>query len=73
LIIGINFYTVVCLNEKDETEAFHELYFISMTIHKLIYVLVLKLIGFDGYIINYPKLHEHITGVKLQEDVLVKI
>lgn len=61
------------VNEKDETEAFHELYFISMTIHKLIYVLVLKLIGFDGYIINYPKLHEHITGVKLEEDVLVNI
>src|SRR6185437_4396609 len=61
------------VNERNEDEAFKELYFISMTIHKLIYVLMLKLISYNGYIINYPKLHEHMTGKVLNENVLVKI
>lgn len=61
------------VNERNEDEAFRELYHISMTIHKLIYILFFKMIGYEGYIINYPKLHTHITGRTITEDLLVKI
>lgn len=58
---------------KDEDEAFKELYFISLTIHKLACILMLKLIGFEHYIINYAKMHEYITNKMLDEEVLIKI
>jgi hypothetical protein len=61
------------VNERDEDEAFRELYHISMTIHKLIYVLILKASEFNGFIINYPKLHQHITGRNIDEDLLIEI
>jgi hypothetical protein len=60
------------VNERNEDESFKELYYISMMIHKLIYILFLKMIGYDGYIVNYPKLHEHITGRVINEDLLIK-
>jgi hypothetical protein len=58
---------------NDEDENFKELYFNSITIHKLIYILILKLIGFDGHIINYPKLHEDVTGKPVDEPLFLKI
>lgn len=61
------------VNERNEDEAFRELYHIAMTIHKLIYVLLFKMIGYEGYIINYPKVHAHITGRTNDEDLLIKI
>jgi len=61
------------VNERDEDEAFRELYHISMTIHKLIYVLILKASEFNGFIINYPKLHQHITGRTIDEELFVEI
>lgn len=61
------------VKSNDEDENFKELYFNSVTIHKLIYILILKLIGFEGYIINYPKLHEQTTGESLSEELFIKI
>jgi hypothetical protein len=61
------------INERNEDEAFRELYHISLTIHKLIYILLFKMVGYDGYIINYPRMHTHITGRKIDEDLLIKI
>lgn len=61
------------INERNEDEAFRELYHISLTIHKLIYILLFKMVGYDGYIINYPRMHTHITGRKIEEDLLIKI
>jgi hypothetical protein len=61
------------VKSNDEDENFKELYFNSITIHKLIYILILKLIGFEGYIINYPKLHEEVTGKPLDESLFLKI
>ena len=59
---------------KEEDEAFRELYFISLTLHKLACILILKFIGFGNtYIVNYPKMHEHITGKPLDEGILIKI
>lgn len=61
------------VKSNDEDENFKELYLNSITIHKLIYILILKLIGFEGYIINYPKLHEQTTGKPLKEELFIKI
>lgn len=46
---------------------FRELFHISLRLQKLIAVLLLKSSGFEGYIINNPKLYEYITGKKLRE------
>ncbi|MCG8531908.1 MAG: hypothetical protein MI749_14775, partial [Desulfovibrionales bacterium] len=61
------------VNERNENEAFRELYHISLTIHKLVYVLILKTAGYEGYIINYPKLHQHITERDMDQELFVKI
>ncbi len=61
------------INERNEDEAFRELYHISLTIHKLIYILLFKMVGYNGYIINYPRLHIHITNRTIDEDLFIKI
>lgn len=61
------------VDERNEDEAFRELYHIAMTIHKLIYVLILKASDFNGYIINYPKLHQHITGRTIEQELFIEI
>lgn len=52
---------------------FQDVYYSCMVLHRLIVILVLKYIGFSGYIINYPQLHKHITAKDLSEDLLYKI
>lgn len=52
---------------------FQDVYYSCMVLHRLIAILVLKYIGFSGYIINYPQLHKHITDKDLSEDLLYKI
>ena len=54
-------------------EDFKELFYISLKLHFLICVLFLKKSGFEGRIINYPKLYEYITEKYLDEEVLKKI
>ncbi|MEP0711206.1 hypothetical protein [Algoriphagus sp.] len=61
------------VDERNHDEAFSELYHISLTIHKLIYILILKAAKFEGYIINYPKLHQHITGRNIDQELFVEI
>ncbi|MBN8674277.1 MAG: hypothetical protein J0L56_09090 [Chitinophagales bacterium] len=52
---------------------FQDVYYSCMVLHRMIVILVLKYIGFSGYIINYPQLHKHITAKDLSEDLLYKI
>jgi hypothetical protein len=61
------------VDERNDDEAFRELYHISMTLHKLLYVLIFKMTGFEGYIINYPKIHENITSRSAEEQAFIKI
>jgi len=49
------------------------LYYLSLRLRFLISVLVLKMAGFSGRIINYAKLYDFVTGKYLDEDVLKKI
>jgi hypothetical protein len=50
-------------------EDYKELLHISLRLHFLIAVLLLKKAGFIGRLINYAKLYEHITGKDLDEEV----
>lgn len=60
--------------DPDSPDAvFKDVYYSCMVLHRLIVILVLKYIGFSGYIINYPQLHKHITAKDLSEDLLYKI
>ncbi len=52
---------------------FKGLFYISLKLHFLICILLLKKSGFEGRIINYPKLYEYITEKYLEEEVLCKI
>ena len=61
------------VNKRNEDESVKELYYISMMIHRLIYILFLKMIGYEGYILNYPKLHEHITGKPIVDELIIKV
>lgn len=61
------------VNEKNEDEAFKELFHVALTIHKLIYVLVLKAASFSGHIINYPKFHNNITEKDVDGDLFISI
>ncbi|OJW79580.1 MAG: hypothetical protein BGO69_12685 [Bacteroidetes bacterium 46-16] len=61
------------VDHRKNEKAFLELHYISIMLHRLLYILILRVIGYKGYIINYPKIHEHITGVKQEDDVLLLI
>lgn len=63
------------LPASDDTHdvVFKEVYFMTIIMHRLIYTLVLKRIGYEGYIINYPQLHSHITEKDLKEPVFYKL
>ena len=63
----------VPVKTNDMELASQKLYFTAITIHKLAYILILKLAGFEGYIINYAKLHESMTQQVLEEDGFVRI
>jgi len=60
------------MEESYEIE-FKELFHISMRLHKLISVLLLKASGYSGYILNNAKIHEQISQRKLKESVFIKI
>jgi hypothetical protein len=59
--------------QDKENEVFQDVYYSCMILHRLFYTLVLKCVGFEGYIINYPQLHKQITNRNLDQDLLFKI
>lgn len=61
------------VDEITDDTVFRQVYYICLIMHRLIYILILKRINFEGYIINYPQLHSHITNIDLGEDLLYKI
>jgi hypothetical protein len=58
--------------KKGESEL-DKLFYVNLTMHKLCSVLILKLAGFEGYIINNVKLHEKNINKMIQEDGFLKI
>lgn len=60
------------LDESYEIE-FKELFHMSMRLHKLISVLLLKATDYEGYILNNAKIYDYISERTLDEEVFVKI
>lgn len=50
-----------------------ELYLIATKLYTLINVLILKQVGFDNYIVNWPVHNKHVHKKKLSEEVFRKI
>lgn len=48
-------------------------YYHFLRLNVLISSIILKKIGFDNYIVNYPKVYEKFTGIKLNEEYYRKI
>jgi hypothetical protein len=60
------------MEESYELE-FKELFHISMRLHKLIAILMLKAAGYSGYILNNAKVHDNISEKNLNEQVFIEI
>lgn len=50
-----------------------DLYYASMRFYTLLNMLILKWAGFDGHVINYPKVYSDYTKIKLKEPFYRKI
>ncbi|WP_316840030.1 hypothetical protein [Pedobacter gandavensis] len=61
------------VSDNSDDIVFQEVYFMTLIMHRLIYTLILKRIGYSGYIINYPQLHSDITRRDLKEDLFYKL
>ena len=55
-------------NPKSNAEADSFRHYLYLKIYVLISAMILKYIGFDNMIINYPKIHENGTGITLDEE-----
>ena len=61
------------IKTKEEDGRFKDALHLSLRLHFLIGILLLKNVGYTGKIINYAKLWSHITGKEINEEVLVGI
>lgn len=50
-----------------------DLYYASMRLYTLLNMLILKWIGFDNYVLNYPKIQEEACQMKIKEKFYRKI
>lgn len=58
---------------RSEEKKNKDLYYTSVRLYTLLNVLILKWIGYDNFVVNYPKLHESYTKIKLKEEPYRKI
>ncbi|UPT70962.1 MAG: hypothetical protein M0D53_00665 [Flavobacterium sp. JAD_PAG50586_2] len=52
---------------------FRELFHMSMKLHKLISILLLKASGYSGYILNNAKIYDYISEKNIKEPIFIKI
>lgn len=50
-----------------------DLHYSALRLFTLLNMLIMKYVGFDGYILNYPKIKEESTGIYLNEDPYRKV
>ncbi|MCG7500372.1 hypothetical protein MHM83_00655 [Tenacibaculum sp. Mcav3-52] len=56
------------INDKDL-----DMYYTSIRIYTLLNMLILKYVGYDNYVINFPKIYEKNTGYVVNEDYYRKV
>ncbi|MGC4038392.1 MAG: hypothetical protein QM764_20680 [Chitinophagaceae bacterium] len=61
------------LNDNDQNIPVGGTYYIIIRLYTLLAALILKKIGFDGLIVNYPKLLEYAFDKSLDEEIFRKI
>jgi hypothetical protein len=59
--------------ESEVDKKNRDLYYASVRFYTLLNILILKWIGFNNYVINYPKLNEGFTKIKLKENYYRKL
>ena len=50
-----------------------DLYYASVRLYTLLNILIFKMIGFDNYVLNFPKIFEKSTKYKVKEDFYRKV
>lgn len=58
---------------KSYPEEFANIYFTEENLTKLLYILILKIIGYEGYVVNIPRINSDIFETVKDEDLLIKI
>lgn len=51
----------------------YDLFYASVRLYTLLNLLIFKMIGFDNYILNFPKIYERNTKFKVREDFYRKV
>lgn len=51
----------------------YDLYYASLRLYTLLNVLIFKMIGFDNYVLNFPKIYEKNTKFKVKENYYRKV
>ncbi len=51
----------------------YDLYYASVRLYTLLNVLIFKMIGFDNYVLNFPKIYEKNTKFKVKEEYYRKV
>ena len=51
----------------------YDLYYASVRLYTLLNVLIFKMIGFDNYVLNFPKIYEKYTKLKVKENYYRKV
>jgi hypothetical protein len=63
----------ITLTSGNETDTNKEIYYIALRLYTLLAVLILKSVGYDNKIVNYPKIHESVYKKKLDEEYFRKV
>lgn len=64
--------TQTALDRRSE-ETNKDLYYASIRFYVLLNILILKWIGYDNYVVNYPKIHEGHFKIRLKESPFRKV
>lgn len=59
--------------EKSLDRKSRDLYYASMCLYTLLSLIILKLTGYDNYVVNHPKFQERFTQIPLDEGVFRKV
>ncbi len=58
---------------REDTIKNNDMYYASIRLYTLLNMLILKWIGYDNYVLNYPKIHEKYCHMKLKEPYYRKV
>lgn len=59
--------------QSDDEGADREMYLIATKLYTLINILILKRVGYSGYIVNWPVYNKHVHKVNLKEELFRRI